>query len=135
MKDNIITIENGQIPTINKPDDTEQNDLSRFFLKSELIPAIVQDQNRQVLMLAYMNEISLNKTLESGITWFYSRSRQELWNKGATSGHYQHVLEIAYDCDCDTLLITVKQDGAACHTGEYTCFFRTLYKKNTGENF
>ena len=99
-------------------------DLKKYFKKSELIPAIVQDVNNgEVLMLAYMNEESLAKTLETGYTWFWSRSRQELWNKGATSGHVQKVIEIYGDCDDDTLLIKVEQTGAACHTGNRTCFF------------
>ena len=99
-------------------------DLIKYFKKGELIPAIVQDvSNGEVLMLAYMNEESLAKTLETGYTWFWSRSRQELWNKGATSGHVQKVIEIYGDCDDDTLLIKVEQTGAACHTGNRTCFF------------
>ena len=102
-------------------------ELSRYFEKASLIPAVVQDTGGRVLMLAYMNEESLKKTLETGYTWFFSRSRGELWNKGATSGHVQKVLRIESDCDDDTLLITVKQTGNACHTGEYTCFFKTLY--------
>ena len=106
--------------------ETNKN-LKDFFQKGELIPAIVQDEeNGEVLMLAYMNEASLQKTLESGYTWFYSRSRQELWNKGATSGHLQKVCSIAFDCDDDTLLVKVIQTGAACHTGNRTCFYRRL---------
>ena len=102
-------------------------DLKVFFKKGELIPAIVQDyRTKEVLMLAYMNEESLTKTLETGKTWFYSRSRQELWNKGATSGHVQVVKKIDYDCDEDTLLVFVEQTGAACHTGNRSCFYRTL---------
>lgn len=102
-------------------------DLKKYFKKGELIPAIVQDaENGDVLMLAYMNEESLAKTLETGYTWFWSRSRQELWNKGATSGHVQKVVEIYGDCDDDTLLIKVKQTGAACHTGNRTCFFNRI---------
>ena len=102
-------------------------DLKKFFVKGELIPAIVQDyKTKEVLMLAYMNEESLAKTLETGMTWFYSRSRQELWNKGATSGHVQKVVKIDYDCDEDTLLVFVDQTGAACHTGNRSCFYRTL---------
>lgn len=89
-----------------------------------LIPAIVQDaQSREVLMLAYMNRKSLQRTLETGKTWFWSRSRQELWNKGATSGHWQKVVRISYDCDADALLVEVEQTGAACHTGHASCFF------------
>ncbi len=102
-------------------------DLKVFFKKGELIPAVVQDyKTKEVLMLAYMNEESLGKTLETGTTWFYSRSRQELWNKGATSGHVQYVKKIDYDCDEDTLLVFVEQVGAACHTGNRSCFYRTL---------
>ena len=102
-------------------------DLKRFFAKGELIPAIVQDyKSKEVLMLAYMNEESLAKTLETGYTWFYSRSRKELWNKGATSGHTQKVIKLDYDCDEDTLLVYVEQNGAACHTGNRSCFYRTL---------
>lgn len=103
-------------------------DLKQFFKKSELIPAIVQDaENSEVLMLAYMNEESLKLTLETGLTWFWSRSRGELWNKGATSGHVQKVKRLSYDCDEDTLLVLVEQTGAACHTGNRTCFYRDLY--------
>ncbi len=99
-------------------------DLGRFFAKAELIPAIVRSaDDGEVLMLAYMNEESFGLTLKTGYTWFYSRSRQELWNKGATSGHLQKVVDICYDCDCDTLLVTVEQTGAACHTGSRSCFF------------
>jgi phosphoribosyl-AMP cyclohydrolase len=94
-----------------------------------LIPAIVQDaENGEVLMLAYMNEESVARTLESGETWFWSRSRQEFWHKGATSGHTQKVIEVRYDCDADALLVKVEQIGAACHTGERSCFFRVLGK-------
>ena len=92
-----------------------------------LIPAIVQDAaSKQVLMLAYMNEESLKKTIATRTTWFYSRSRQELWNKGATSGNIQHVQSISYDCDGDTLLIQVTPEGPACHTGAQTCFYQDL---------
>lgn len=100
-------------------------DLAVYFQKSELIPAIVQDdRTSEVLMLAYMNRDSLQKTLETGYTWFYSRSRKELWNKGATSGHVQKVVSITPDCDRDTLLIRVLQTGPACHTGSHSCFYR-----------
>ncbi len=105
----------------------KEMDLKKYFKKGELIPAIVQDaENGEVLMLAYMNEESLTKTLETGYTWFWSRSRRELWNKGATSGHVQRVVEIYGDCDDDTLLIKVEQTGAACHTGNRTCFFNRI---------
>ena len=92
-----------------------------------LIPAIVQQHDTgQVLMMAWMNEESLKLTLETGLTWFWSRSRQELWNKGATSGNIQHVKSVAYDCDADCLLVQVDAVGPACHTGAQTCFFRTI---------
>ena len=98
--------------------------LSAFFEKQELVPAIVQEASTgEVLMLVYMNEASLEKTLETGYTWFYSRSRQRLWQKGEESGHVQRVVSITADCDCDTFLIKVEQTGPACHTGEPTCFF------------
>ncbi len=100
-------------------------DLKKYFEKAPLIPAIIQEKNtKKVLMLAYMNEESLRKTIETGYTWFYSRSRNELWNKGATSGHVQRVVSITGDCDDDTLLIQVEQTGPACHTGHETCFFQ-----------
>jgi len=90
-----------------------------------LVPAVVQDAlSKEVLMLAYMNKESLQKSLESGQTWFWSRSRNELWNKGATSGHTQQIESLHYDCDGDTLLVKVRQNGPACHTGAYSCFYR-----------
>ncbi|WP_379128611.1 bifunctional phosphoribosyl-AMP cyclohydrolase/phosphoribosyl-ATP diphosphatase HisIE [Paenibacillus sp. sgz500958] len=92
-----------------------------------LVPAIVQDDTSlEVLMLAYMNSESLLLSLESGQTWFWSRSRQELWHKGGTSGNTQAITSIHYDCDGDTLLIKVKPEGPACHTGETSCFYREL---------
>lgn len=92
-----------------------------------LIPAIVQDANtNEVLMLAYMNEKSLQLTLEKGETHFWSRSRGELWHKGATSGNIQSVVDVRVDCDADTLLIRVQPAGPACHTGNQTCFYRNL---------
>jgi phosphoribosyl-ATP pyrophosphohydrolase/phosphoribosyl-AMP cyclohydrolase len=92
-----------------------------------LIPAIIQDwKTNEVLMMAYMNEASLKKTVESGLTWFWSRSRQKFWQKGETSGHIQRIKDILYDCDQDTLLIKVEQTGPACHTGERCCFFRSF---------
>nr|WP_285856275.1 bifunctional phosphoribosyl-AMP cyclohydrolase/phosphoribosyl-ATP diphosphatase HisIE [Paenibacillus illinoisensis] len=92
-----------------------------------LVPAIVQDaETRQVLMMAYMNRESLKLSLESGETWFWSRSRQELWHKGATSGNVQTITSLKYDCDGDTLLVEVKPNGPACHTGEVTCFHNEI---------
>ena len=106
-------------------------DLEKFFKKGELIPAIVQEQGtNEVLKLAYMNRESLQKTLETGYTWFYSRSRQKLWNKGETSGHKQRVVRVVGDCDDDTLLVTVVQTGPACHTGSKSCFFNTIWEEN-----
>ena len=92
-----------------------------------LVPAIVQDvRTHQVLMLAYMNAESLQRTLATGETCFWSRSRQELWHKGATSGNTQKVVEVRLDCDGDALLVLVHPSGPACHTGEVSCFFRML---------
>ncbi|MDR0921339.1 MAG: phosphoribosyl-AMP cyclohydrolase [Lactobacillales bacterium] len=92
-----------------------------------LVPAIIIEEGTgEVLMLAYMNEESYRKTLETNETWFYSRSRKGLWHKGETSGHLQTVKKIATDCDKDTLLITVEQIGAACHTGAHSCFFNII---------
>lgn len=100
------------------------------FDENGLIPAIVQDeQSGNVLMLAYMNEEAITKTIETKETWFYSRSRKELWNKGATSGNRQQVKSISIDCDQDAILIEVIPQGPACHTGEQTCFFRTIYRE------
>jgi phosphoribosyl-ATP pyrophosphohydrolase/phosphoribosyl-AMP cyclohydrolase len=97
------------------------------FDSNGLIPAVIQDAaTKDVLMVAYMNAESLAKTLESGETWFYSRSRGELWHKGGTSGNTQKVVEIRYDCDGDTLLVLVHPAGPACHTGAVSCFYRTL---------
>ncbi len=102
-------------------------ELEQYFVKSDLIPAIVVEESTgQVLMLAYMNRESLEKTMETGYTWFWSRSRQELWNKGATSGHLQKVKELYADCDNDTLLVKVEQTGAACHTGHHSCFYKQI---------
>lgn len=102
-------------------------ELERYFKKGSLIPAVVQEESTgQVLMLAYMNRESMQKTLETGYTWFYSRSRKQLWNKGATSGNLQKVVSIYGDCDDDTLLVKVIQTGAACHTGSHSCFFNKI---------
>jgi phosphoribosyl-ATP pyrophosphohydrolase/phosphoribosyl-AMP cyclohydrolase len=92
-----------------------------------LVPAIVQDtRTGQVLMLAYMNAVALQRTLESGEAWFWSRSRQALWHKGASSGNTQRVRVIHYDCDADALLVQVEPHGPACHTGQVSCFYRRL---------
>ncbi|RZI48224.1 bifunctional phosphoribosyl-AMP cyclohydrolase/phosphoribosyl-ATP diphosphatase HisIE [Lactococcus kimchii] len=97
------------------------------FEKQILIPVIVQDyRTQQVLMLAYTNEEAYEKMLETGETWFYSRSRQKLWHKGEESGHFQKIKGIRLDCDQDTLLIFVEQIGNACHTGAYSCFFNEV---------
>ena len=97
------------------------------FKKMELIPAIVQDyQTNQILMLAYVNEEAYNKMLETKQTYFYSRSRKQLWHKGETSGHFQNIKGMYLDCDLDTLLLYVEQIGVACHTGAYSCFFNEI---------
>ncbi|MRX72335.1 bifunctional phosphoribosyl-AMP cyclohydrolase/phosphoribosyl-ATP diphosphatase HisIE [Bacillus lacus] len=101
-----------------------------------LVPAIVQDSvSKEVLTLAYMNKESLQKTLDTNETWFFSRSRQELWHKGATSGNTQEVTELRYDCDQDAILLLVKPSGPACHTGAYSCFsgsFQSDLEKKSG---
>lgn len=97
------------------------------FDEKGLVPAVVQDaRSGEVLMVAYMNAESLAKTVESGETWFFSRSRQKLWHKGEESGHFQHVKRIYVDCDADTLVIEAIPDGPACHTGNRSCFYRNL---------
>lgn len=113
-----------------------QVDFSKIkFDEKGLIPAIIQDAaTNAVLMLAYMNGESLAKTVETGYTWFWSRSRQGLWNKGASSGHVQKVVSIDYDCDGDSLLVKVEQKGAACHTGNYSCFSYPLWNSGAGRN-
>lgn len=99
-----------------------------------LVPAVIQnDADGQVLMLGYMNEESLRLTVTTGKTWFYSRSRQKLWNKGETSGHFQLVRKISYDCDCDTILVRAEQIGAACHTGNFSCFYRDFEQETPQE--
>jgi len=97
------------------------------FDKNGLIPAIIQDyKSKEVLMVAYMNAESLRRTMKLGKTCFWSRSRKEFWVKGMTSGHFQFVKSVAYDCDLDALLIKVRQVGVACHTGNRSCFYRRL---------
>ena len=105
--------------------------IESFFQKADLLPAIVQEESTgEVLMLAYMNRESMAKTFETGYTWFYSRSRQELWNKGATSGHLQKIKRIYGDCDSDTVLVLVDQTVPACHTGAHSCFFNEIWRES-----
>ena len=107
------------------------NQISLKYDEHGLIPAIVQDaKSGEVLMLAYMNAQALATTLQTGQTHFWSRSRQELWHKGATSGNIQMVVSITVDCDADTLLIQVQPAGPACHTGNPTCFYRSLEERH-----
>jgi phosphoribosyl-ATP pyrophosphohydrolase/phosphoribosyl-AMP cyclohydrolase len=95
--------------------------------EKRLIPAIIQDhRTKEVLMLAYMDQESLDKSLQDGYTWFWSRSKKRLWKKGETSGNTQKIKEVKYDCDKDTILMMVEQKGEACHTGNMTCFYRSL---------
>lgn len=97
------------------------------FDSNGLVPAIVQDaKTKEVLMMAWMNVETLRLTLETGEAVFWSRSRQEIWHKGATSGNVQKVVEVRVDCDADTLLVLVEPAGPACHTGERSCFYRTV---------
>ena len=101
--------------------------LDALTFQNGLIPAIIQqDDTGEVLMMAYMNRESLEKTLQTGTTWFYSRSRQKLWNKGESSGHFQQVVSVRTDCDKDTLLVRVRQQGPACHTGSHNCFYHVI---------
>jgi phosphoribosyl-AMP cyclohydrolase len=103
------------------------SNLSKFFEKSDLIPVIAQDAvTGEVLMLGYANEDALRRTLTTKTAWFWSRSRNELWNKGETSGNYLHVLEVYGDCDKDTVLLKCRPDGPTCHTGETSCFFNKV---------
>ncbi len=104
------------------------------FDDQELLPAIAQDkESGEVLMLAYVTEAALEETRETGLAHYYSRSRDELWKKGGSSGHVQHVDEVRVDCDGDALLYLVTQEGGACHTGYETCFYRTVDGENVGE--
>lgn len=103
--------------------------LDKYFEKSDLIPAIIfEEKTKEVLMLAYMNRESLELSLKTGYTIFYSRSRKCLWKKGETSGHVQKIKKIIADCDNDTLLIYVDQTGPACHTGSHSCFFNEVWE-------
>ena len=103
------------------------------FDEKGLVPAIVQDAaSREVLMVGYMNEEALRRTLTSGQTWFWSRSRRELWHKGATSGNYLDVREVRLDCDGDAVLVLADPLGPTCHTGNRSCFFRSLLPAEEG---
>jgi phosphoribosyl-AMP cyclohydrolase len=109
-------------------------DFNRLKYENGLILAVIQDQSsKEVLMCAYMNREALEKTVESGIAHFWSRSRQSLWKKGETSGHLQKVKEIRIDCDMDSLLLLVEQVGGACHMGYRSCFYRNLEGEVVGE--
>jgi phosphoribosyl-AMP cyclohydrolase len=104
------------------------------FDSNGLVPAIVQDaETKEILMMAYMDQESLQRTLEKGETYFWSRSRKELWHKGATSGNVQRVVEVRVDCDADALLILVHPAGPACHTGHQSCFYREMKKPSNHE--
>ena len=111
--------------TTSNPSAVDVADLK--FDENGLLPAIVQDVNtNSVLMLAYVDAEALRRTLETKTTWFWSRSRREYWNKGATSGNVQKVVDVRFDCDADTVLMIVDPAGPACHTGEYSCFYRSF---------
>ncbi len=116
------------MPAVTPIDATEEQLAEVQFDDSGLVPAIVQEVGTgRVLMFAWMNEESLRRSLETGRTWFWSRSRQEFWCKGETSGDRQYIREASYDCDGDVLLFVVEQEGnGACHTGNYSCFFRSF---------
>ena len=102
-------------------------DLKKYFTKAELIPVICQNAaTREVLMLGYANEEALSRTIETKTAWFWSRSRQKLWNKGESSGNFLHVLEMYGDCDDDTILLLCRPDGPTCHTGSVSCFFNSI---------
>lgn len=102
-------------------------ELTELFKKSELIPVIIQDEEtKDVLMLGFTNLEAVQLTLKTKTAWFWSRSRNELWNKGETSGNFLHVVEVRTDCDTDTLLYICRPDGPTCHTGERSCFFRKI---------
>ena len=106
-------------------------DLDLLFQKSELIPVIIQDADTlQVLMLGFANRRAVELTLETETAWFWSRSREKLWNKGESSGHFLHVKKMVADCDTDTLLYLCKPDGPTCHTGRQSCFFNPIWEES-----
>ena len=105
-------------------------DLDQLFFLVSLIPVIIQDEEtREVLMLGFTNREAVERTLETRTAWFWSRSRQKLWNKGETSGHFLHVKKVLTDCDADTLLYLCRPDGPTCHTGARSCFFNTIVEE------
>ena len=111
---------------------TDQIDVD--FGEDGLVPAVAQDaDSKDVLMLAYVSPEALEATLETGYAHYYSRSREELWKKGGSSGHLQEIQEVRVDCDADTLLYLVDQEGGACHTGHRSCFYRTVEGEEVGE--
>jgi len=113
---------------------TADADVDIEFGADGLVPAVAQDADSgEVLMLAYVSPEALERTRETGRAHYYSRSRDELWEKGATSGHVQHVAEVRVDCDGDALLYLVEQEGGACHTGYRSCFYRTVEGETVGE--
>ena len=106
-------------------------DLDALFQKSELIPVIIQHvDTKQVLMLGFTNREAVERTLRTKTAWFWSRSRQKLWNKGESSGHFLHVKKVVTDCDTDTLLYLCKPDGPTCHTGRRSCFFQPIWEES-----
>ena len=108
----------------------ERFDLDLLFQKSDLIPVIIQEEGTgQVLMLGFTNREAVELTLRTRTAWFWSRSRQKLWNKGESSGHFLHVRRVVTDCDTDTLLYVCRPDGPTCHTGEKSCFFREIWRE------
>ena len=114
-------------PVVLEGTDNVADQLGVRFDERGLVPCVVQQQGTgEVLMMAWMNAESLALTVSTGTTWFWSRSRQELWNKGATSGNVQHVKRLLFDCDADTLLVSVDSVGPACHTGHRSCFYREV---------
>ncbi len=108
----------------------ENFDLDLLFQKSDLIPVIIQEEGTgQVLMLGFTDREAVELTLKTRTAWFWSRSRQKLWNKGESSGHFLHVRRVITDCDTDTLLYVCRPDGPTCHTGEKSCFFREIWRE------
>ena len=107
-------------------------DLNQLFQKSDLIPVIIQDaESKEILMLGFTNREAVELTLKTKTAWFWSRSRQKLWNKGESSGHFLHVKQVLTDCDTDTLLYRCVPEGPTCHTGARSCFFNHIWEENT----